>query len=190
MINTSKRNWKDISYLKEGNSKQRKTYEILINTQILDVLKNYTPIIVGTIPIDIDVENSDLDIVCKVEDFNMFENILKSNFERYDCFKIINYEYDILVCNFIVNNIEIEIYGSKIDTEKSNGYRHMIIEDRLLNLYGDDFRKEVINLKINGLKTEPSFAKILNLKGNPYDELLKLERYSDMELISKYKKIR
>ena len=48
-----------------------------INTQILDVLKELYSIIVGTIPPEIDVENSDLDIVCEVEDFNIFENILK-----------------------------------------------------------------------------------------------------------------
>ncbi|OPJ57252.1 DUF4269 domain-containing protein [Alkalithermobacter paradoxus] len=181
------KNWKDISYLKYGSLKQRKSYEILINTRILDILGDYTPILVGTIPIEIDIENSDLDIVCKVDDFNIFKKALEDNFKNYKEFRITHKE-NVLVCNFIVNNIEIEIYGSSDDVDKSNGYRHMLIEYRLLNLYGDNFKEEIINLKKQGLKTEPAFAKILNLEGNPYEQLLELEMYSDEKLYEIYNK--
>lgn len=182
------KNWKDISYLKCGNFKQRKVYEILINTKILDILNGYTPVLVGTIPIGIDIENSDLDLVCKVDNFKIFKEVLINNFKKYKSFKIAYKKENVLVCNFIVNDIEIEIYGSSDDVDKSNGYRHMIIEDRLLNLYGNDFRKEIISLKNKGLKTEPAFAKALNLQGNPYEQLLLLEMYSDEELYKIYTK--
>lgn len=181
------KNWKDISYLKSGNSKQRKTYEILMNTNILNILKDYTPVLVGTIPIGIDIDSSDADLVCKVDDFKAFEEILISNFKKYKNFKITHKE-DVIVCNFNVDDIEIEIYGSSDDVDKSNGYRHMVIEDRLLNLYGDNFKKEIISLKTKGMKTEPAFAKVLNLQGNPYEQLLLLEMYSDKELIKLYSK--
>lgn len=176
-------NWKDISYLKSGNFKQRKVYKLLIDTRILYILDYYNPVVVGTIPIGIDIENSDLDIVCKVDNFDVFKNVLENNFKKYKGFKVIYKEKSVLVCNFIVNDIEIEIYGSSVDVDKSHGYMHMIIEDRLLNLYGQDFKKEIISLKKKGVKTEPAFAKVLNLEGNPYEELLKLEMYSDEELI-------
>ncbi|CAH2213473.1 DUF4269 domain-containing protein [Tepidibacter aestuarii] len=182
------KNWKDISYLKFGNFKQRKIYEILINTKILNILNDYTPVLVGTIPIGIDIENSDLDLVCKVDNFEIFKEVLINNFKKYRNFKIAHKEENVLVCNFIVNDIEIEIYGSSDDIDKSNGYRHMIIEDRLLNLYGDDFTKQIISLKDKGLKTEPAFAKVLDLQGNPYEQLLLLEMYSDEELYKIYNK--
>ncbi|MEG0775550.1 DUF4269 domain-containing protein [Clostridium sp.] len=181
------KNWKDVSYLKCGNLKQRKAYEIITDTKVLDILKEYTPIVVGTIPIDIDIENSDIDIICKVENFNMFREVLVCNFNIYKNFKITQ-EAKVLTCNFEVNDIEIEIYASEEATDKGNGYRHMVMEDRLLTLYGEDFKKEIIELKLQGLKTEPAFAKVLNLMGNPYEELLLLEKHSDEDLYRIYNK--
>lgn len=82
-------NWKDISYLKEGNNTQRKSYEILKRINIFEVLKDYNPILVGTIPIQINIESSDLDIVCEVENFVTFKEVLVNEFEIRKGFKVI-----------------------------------------------------------------------------------------------------
>ena len=171
------KNFKDIYYLKNGNHKQKESYNILTKINIFNILKEYTPILVGTIPLGIDVENSDLDIVCNVYNFKMFEEILIDNFSKYEAFRIFYKEKNILVCNFIVDKMEIEIYASNVESHKTNGYRHMIIEHKLLNLYGEKFKKKVIKLKRKGIKTEPAFAKLLNLNGNPYESLLEYEKY-------------
>ncbi|NLC65888.1 MAG: DUF4269 domain-containing protein [Clostridium sp.] len=71
------RNWKDISYLKSGNLKQKEIYKLLKTTGILKILSDYNPLLVGTIPIKIDTENSDIDIVCEVYNFNQFEGLLE-----------------------------------------------------------------------------------------------------------------
>ena len=175
----------NISYLKQGNSKQRTSYNVLTDIDIFNILKEFKPVLAGTIPIDIDIDNSDLDIICTVTNFEKFEKILISNFSMYEDFKV-EYFNDVLVCNFIVDGIEIEIYASNIESTLSNAYRHMLIEYRLLNLLGDDFKQKIISLKKGGLKTEPSFAKVLSLQGNPYEELLLLDEYSDDELLSLY----
>ncbi|MNR65241.1 hypothetical protein D3C85_1882000 [compost metagenome] len=44
----------------------------------------------------------------------------------------------------------------------------------MLNMYGKKFKERIIQLKSEGLKTEPAFAKALNLLGNPYLKLLEL----------------
>ncbi|MDB8793090.1 DUF4269 domain-containing protein [Romboutsia sp. 1001216sp1] len=176
-------NWKDISYLKEGNNTQRKSYEILKRINIFEVLKDYNPILIGTIPIQINIESSDLDIVCEVENFVTFKEVLVNEFEIRKGFKVIeNSIENIIVCNFYVDDIEIEIYASKNHSEKTNGYRHMVIEARLIEILGKDFKNKIIALKKRGLKTEPAFAKQLGLKGNPYESLLELEEYYDDDL--------
>ena len=176
------RNWKDISYLKSGNLKQKEIYKLLKTTGILKILSDYNPLLVGTIPIKIDTENSDIDIVCEVYNFNQFEGLLEKNFNKYKHFKLRYKKRNIIICNFWINSFEIEIYGTNDKSEKSDGYRHMIVESRLLTLYGNDFKNKVIKLKKEGMKTEPAFASLLNLKGNPYKEILLFENYTDEEI--------
>lgn len=181
------RDWTNIGYLLNGNEKQQQSYNILMNANIFSILKEYSPILVGTIPLEIDIEKSDLDIICEVYNFYEFEKLIKNSFQKYENFNInkIN-ENQVIVANFFIREFEIEIYGQAIPTKEQYGYRHMIIEDKILKLGGNKLKKEIINLKRNGMKTEPAFAKYLNLNGNPYEELLKLENMSnrDIELLS------
>jgi len=51
----------------------------------------------------------------------------------------------------------------------------MVIEYQLLVKHGSVCREKIIELKKQGFKTEPAFAFLLGLKGNPYEELLKYE---------------
>ncbi|WP_346879869.1 DUF4269 domain-containing protein [Clostridium sp. UBA3061] len=175
----------NIDYLKHGNIKQQNSYKVLKELDIFNVLRKFNPILVGTIPINIDIENSDLDIVCEVYDFKEFQKIVEDRYSMFSKFHISNNSTDnetILTVNFYVEDIEIEIYAQSLDSCKQNGYRHMVVEDRILRLGGERTREEVVILKKNGLKTEPAFAKHLGLDGNPYDELLKLEEYSDKKI--------
>ncbi len=181
-----KRDWTDIEYLLNGNEKQQQSYNILMNTNIFRILKEYNPILVGTIPLEIDIEKSDLDIICEVHNFYEFEKSIINSFQKYENFNINkNNENQAIVANFFIKEFEIEIYGQAIPTKEQYGYRHMIIEDKILKLGGNKLKKEIINLKRNGMKTEPAFGKYLNLNGNPYEELLKLENMSnrDIELL-------
>ena len=50
----------------------------------------------------------------------------------------------------------------------------MIIEHKILAAHDNDFKTEIIKLKQAGLKTEPAFARLLGLDGDPYEALLKL----------------
>lgn len=176
-----------IEYLKFGNEIQRKSYKILKENNIFEILENYNPLLAGTIPIEIDVRKSDLDIICEVKKFDIFTKLLEKEFSKFNNFKtrFINND-SVVVCNFEIDFIEIEIYASNISSFKSNAYRHMLIEDRIINLLGDEFKEKIINLKEKGLKTEPAFAKLLNLNNDPYEALLNLEDFSDEEIKALY----
>ena len=56
-----------IDYLENGNEKQKRAYKVLSKYQIFEKLKDYSPILAVTIPIEIDIEGSDLDIICEVD---------------------------------------------------------------------------------------------------------------------------
>lgn len=164
-----------IDYLKNGNQKQVQAFEVLTQHKILSNLAEFDPILVGTIPIDIAIENSDLDIICYWKNKANFIEKIIFFFEKEAGFTIreifIN-DRDSVVANFKIENFEIEVFAQNIPTKDQNGYRHMLIENEILQSKGNDFRLEIVKLKQNGYKTEPAFAHLLGLKGDPYATLL------------------
>ena len=169
-------NFDNIEYLKTGNSRQIQAHEVLSKNRIMESLHEFDPVLVGTIPIDIDLENSDLDIVCCWTDRNYFVKNMIRLFAGKQGFSIKNDEsQNCVIANFTIDHFEIEIFGQNIPVKMQMGYRHMIIQYQLLIKNGALFREKIIELKKQGYKTEPAFALLLGLQGNPYEELLKFE---------------
>lgn len=166
-----------ISYLAAGNLRQKNAFTVLKENLILEILQAYDPILVGTVPIAIDISSSDLDIICCYHDKTKFKNLLLESFARFKGFKmeekVINNK-EVVLAQLIAGDWEIEIFGQELPTREQAGYRHMLIEDKLLTEHGESFREEIIRLKKQGYKTEPAFARLLKLTGDPYLELLKL----------------
>lgn len=167
-----------IDYLKAGNEKQKRAYEVLTKYRIFEKLKEYSPILAGTIPIEIDIENSDLDIICEV-DLRSEEDFLK----KMTFIKLIPADVSVettvingeksIILNFMLEEFPVEIFGQNKPSTEQNAYRHMIAEYRILQEKGNDFKQKIIELKKQGIKTEPAFGMLMNLE-NPYEDLLKL----------------
>jgi hypothetical protein len=165
----------NIEYLKFGNKKQILAYDILTRNTILLHIAEFEPVLVGTIPINIDIENSDLDIICYWKNKTDFKTKIQSVFGNEREFKIRETQIDnqeTVVANFKIDPFEIEIFGQIIPTKNQNGYRHMIIENQILASKDENFLLEIIKLKQKGYKTEPAFGLLLGLKNDPYLELL------------------
>lgn len=164
-----------IDYLKHGTVSQQEACRVLSSHGIMRKLQDFSPILAGTIPINIDIENSDLDILCHYTDANTFADILTANFRYYSDFKIsqttINY-IETIIATFYCDSFEIEVFGQPLPVCEQAGYRHMLIEHEIILKHGDTFRQEIIALKKAGYKTEPAFATLLGLKGDPYNALL------------------
>lgn len=172
----------NITYLQQGNGKQQHCYHILTAYRIMDILKDYDPLVAGTIPIAIDVENSDIDIICYAAEFKEFQKMIRKNFDRYKYFSD-TIDTSRYVAAFEIEDLPIEIYAEAIPSRQQFAYRHMLIEYHIIQLANDDFRKQIIALKQNGYKTEPAFGKLLHLQ-EPYSELLTFEKMSDEEIVS------
>ena len=165
-----------IDYLSNGNDRQKRAFEVLTQHRLFEKLSDFSPILAGTVPIEIDIEGSDLDILCEVKNQVEFAEFLKHVFSEFDLdlkieTSIIN-DIESTVCNFELDGFPIEIFGQNKPTTQQNAYLHMIAEHKILQEKGKDFKQKIIELKKEGIKTEPAFGMLLNLE-NPYEDLLK-----------------
>lgn len=168
-----------LDYLRAGNERQKRAYEILKKYKIFEVLDYYSPILVGTIPIEIDIDGSDLDIICELdfrfeEDFLddiSFSKMIPLEAEVKVDYPVVNDEKSITI-NFTLEDLPIEIFAQNKPTTQQNAYLHMMAEYKILKEKGEEFKQKIIDLKKKGIKTEPAFGMLLNLE-NPYEDLLK-----------------
>ncbi|MCL6459026.1 MAG: DUF4269 domain-containing protein [Gorillibacterium sp.] len=176
----------DLAYLNQGNERQRDVYNILTEMNLFAWLKPFTPILVGTVPIDLDIPGSDLDIICNVENLSEWVEMLTAKLYMMSSFhstlkKVNNRERAIV--RFSYQGWDFELYGESVPTIEQNGYRHMIVEYRLIQLAGSSAGNLIREWKLGGVKTEPAFAKLLGLRGDPYQNLLDLSTLSDDQLL-------
>lgn len=168
--------FKNIDYLLNGSDEQRRIYALLKETEALEKLSIFFPVLIGTYPLDIQTDTSDIDIACQFVDAGIFESELFKLFGHYENFgsnRSMTYNELAVVANFNVNGQEFEIFGQAIPVDMQMGYLHMIAEYRILSEYDEHFKQTIIDLKRKGIKTEPAFAKLLNLEDDPYQALLK-----------------
>ncbi len=168
----------NIEYLKTGNERQQQAYLELSELNIFKKLRRYKPILTGTIPIGIDIPESDLDIVCECSNHQVFAKTITKLYADKNDFEIRTNSWNGLfstVATFHNKKFKIEIFGQDCLPTHQNAYRHMIIEHKILRANDDEFKAKIIKLKKDGLKTEPAFAKLLGIVGDPYEELLKIE---------------
>ncbi|MGG3306173.1 DUF4269 domain-containing protein [Paenibacillus lautus] len=176
----------NLEYLQLGSAKQKQAAMVIDELRLWDHLKPCNPILVGTIPIGIDIASSDLDIICHVTDFARFGRELTKNYSQlvsnFTCSSRTVNNVDRTVARFQYKGWEFEIFAQPIPSTKQNGYRHMIVEYKLLKRLGETARQGIIELKRSGYKTEPAFAKLLHITGDPYEELLKMYHWPEDRL--------
>ncbi|MCG8493296.1 MAG: DUF4269 domain-containing protein [Sneathiellales bacterium] len=160
---------------------------LLVAIGLYSELSEYDPLFVGTLPIDIDIEGSDIDIICEATDLDELARRLSDAYSDQTGFitEKRQRQGDYLVCRFSVMTFDIEIYAEDKPVKQQNAYLHMEAERKLLLIGGEGARGEIRRLKRNGLKTEPAFARYFKLEGDPYDTVLELADLSISEILSR-----
>lgn len=168
-------NFRDLAYLRNGSAIQLRGLKALEASGIFENLHGFDPVLTGTLPLDLFVESSDLDILCHAADLTAFRAFVTQQLSAYDKFRIFEYvvrgEHSVVV-NFWFQGFAFEIFAQKIPVNEQMAYRHLVIEYEILIRNGALFRERILALKQQGVKTEPAFAQLLNLPGDPYLSLL------------------
>src|SRR5215207_9371435 len=124
-------NFETLDYLKDGNEKQRRAHQVLTSHAVFENLHGFDPLLIGTIPLDIDIEKSDLDIICYWKNKNLFIETLIENFSHHCDFLLAEKKIrnrDTILASFQTDEFAIEVFGQNRPTKEQEGYVHMGIE--------------------------------------------------------------
>ncbi|MEJ7596638.1 MAG: GNAT family N-acetyltransferase [Kofleriaceae bacterium] len=146
-------------------------------------LAAYEPTLVGTFPLGLATWTSDVDIACFAPDLVSFEHVLRASLAGLEArIDRLPGESGASLASFTHEGTAFEIFAQPVPVYAQAGFRHMIVEGRLLALGGHALRERVVAAKRAGMKTEPAFAHALALPGDPALAVLALESASDATL--------
>src|SRR4051812_8903739 len=155
-------------------------------------LAPFQPTLIGTYPLGLAVDGSDLDIACTCDDLHRFERALHAALSglgiapRVERSETGGGDPDGLaggaggkaprgiersdaaggpavVAAFDLGDVAVEIFGQAVPVTAQRGFRHMVIEGQLLAIGGAALAGRVRDLKRAGTRTEPAFAQVLGL---------------------------
>ncbi|HNB52376.1 MAG TPA: DUF4269 domain-containing protein, partial [Anaerolineales bacterium] len=152
-------------------------YDLLCQSQIFTHLREFHPVLTGTIPLDVDIPGSDLDILCEVYDFAPFAALIRTHYGHLPDFyqntkRLAETPSHISRFSYPQSPFPFEIVAQPVPVTKQRAYRHLCAEARLLARGGDSARAAIRALKLSGMKTEPAFGQYFQLPGDPYLTLL------------------
>jgi predicted metalloenzyme YecM len=165
--------------------KNKKVWNALVQSRVLEVLKDFNPLVVGTFPLELQTEKSDLDIIASAKDQVAFKTLLEENYIWQPHFQAhfkLKKGNPVVVVRFEYDGVPIEIFSQDKPTTEIESYKHFIVEERLLKLGGEKLKSALQTLRAKGEKTEPAFAKVFGLEGDPYEALLGLATKNEAEL--------
>ena len=177
----------DITYLKMGSDRQQAAFLTVVELDLFSVLADYDPLLTGALPVGLDLADSDLDIICCVEDFEEFHAVMHAVYGGYDEFTCTEMQVGntaTAVCSFRYSRFRVEITGQPIATREQDAHRRMTATARLLRLAGETALEEVRRLKGAGLKAELAVSAYFQLEGNPEEALAELADASVEDLLS------
>ncbi len=140
----------------------------------MELLRDHEPVLAGTLPLDLFIEKSDLDILCCSADLHAVNDLIHKEFRYLKNFKSVLTkvnETDTLIVQFCFEGFQFEIFVQPVPTRSQKAFLHLVKEFAILERF-PQLRGEIHQIKQSGLKTEPAFSKALGLPGDPYQAIL------------------
>lgn len=158
--------------------------DLLRRAGVLAELTAWNPVIAGTIPLGVDIEGSDIDVLCEVHDADAFVRraLVFAHMPHFSLHRKEDADPPALVCRFTAEGVPVEIFAQALPPRAQRAYRHMMAERRLLEAAGEGAAEEIRRLKRLGVKTEPAFAEHFALIGDAYETLLEIPDWSDAQV--------
>ncbi|WP_168731233.1 DUF4269 domain-containing protein [Robertkochia marina] len=170
-------NMVDPGYLLNGSLSQQKVYKALRELRVFERLRHFDPVLAGTFPLDLAGPESDLDILCEVDDHDHFKKAVTAFFDQEKSFNIkekLIKGKAVIIARFQYIDLPFEIFGQDVPVIHQDAYRHLLVEKHLLQHQLKGSEPTLKALKQKGKSTEEAFAFLLKMEGDPYEGLIAL----------------
>ncbi len=155
------------------------------SSNFFNVFKKYHPLISGSVPLNISLPSSDIDIIFEVQDLKLLGQELANFFKEFSpavTFKSLR-SADSVIVRFKAFDFKFECVGQKKSVFQILAHQHLLIESRLLNICGESARSNIQVLKAQGIPTEVAFGMYFKMEGDPYVELFNMNQWSEGQLL-------
>ncbi|QJE74459.1 DUF4269 domain-containing protein [Aerophototrophica crusticola] len=180
-LDTIRARLRDPSWMAGGSGAQRQAWAVLSRHRLLERLAPWPARLAGTFPLDLGVEGSDLDLLVEVTDLDAAAATLDQVFGADSNYARVHGTFTdgpAEVASFTLDGLTVEIFAQAWPVERQMGWLHLLAEARLLHAR-PDAAEPLRALKRSGLKTEPAFACLFGLCGDPYAALAALAEAPD-----------
>lgn len=153
---------------------------------LLDGLQDHDPVVAGTYPLGLDRPDSDVDLLCCAPPTEAFAaqvaaaapdaRALRWHRRTFDD------QPDAVVVNLFLDDLPVEVFAQACPTHQQHGYRHLVVERRLLIIGGAELQRAVRDQRHGPGSVEGAFARTLGLDGDPFAAVLALESHTDRQL--------
>lgn len=167
----------DPGYLLKGSQSQQKAYKALRELRVFERLRHFDPVLAGTFPLDLAGPESDLDILCEVGDHDGFMSAITAFYYREKGFNVKEKMIKgkaVTIARFQFQDLPVEIFGQDVPVTHQDAYRHLLVENYLLQHQLKGCELKLKALKQKGWSTEEAFAGLLKMEGDPYKGLITL----------------
>lgn len=173
-------------HLARGTERQKAAGKTLSDLEIFAKLKNYSPVLAGDIPLDVDIASSPILLFCYTENLEAFAQELVAGFGANEDLTVthrIKGNFPAVHATFTNNNFAIEIVGQPLSVFQQPEVLLMLIEARLLAFAPADAKDRIRALKSAGEETAEAFGSCFLLEGSAREELLKIAHLTDRDIL-------
>jgi hypothetical protein len=191
----SAQDWHDHSVIRDGTPRQMRAYTTAYDALgLFHNLAVHNPVWVGSFPIGIDIESSDIEIACHPASLRGFITDVRDRFGSQDDFKLtwkaIKHTPTV-IARFWNNGFWVRLVAQSKPVNEQDAYRYMRIMARLLALGGEESRQLIKELRAGGVGLAPAFVVYFGLaETDPHQSLLDIGELDDDILLMRMGSIR
>ena len=102
---------------------------------LLSDLAEYHPVLCGTVPIGVDVEGSDLDMIMEAHDVDRYKDEIERLYGGLEGFRIREKTVKgvpTVIAGFRYRSFDFELFAQPVPVEEQDAYRHMLVEHHVV----------------------------------------------------------